>query len=359
MHEFALAQEIVAAINKKVTEGLCNIQSIDIDVGTFSGVVVDSLDFGLKALFEEESLTDIQVNITTIPTIAACECGQEYQLKEIFETCPYCQSFNRKLVSGTDIIIKSVELRENPDNNNPGDHQDDEEMDNEQRQALATMAHEIKAPLSAIISLLSVIDKGYVTDPKKSKDLVGRAKSKAEVLMRMLNDILDFYMLSDKTHMKRERFDIYQVLQDSISMMKPYAQQRNVNLIYKGSCRQGERLVHGNYTFLLRVFNNLIMNAIKYNKEKGKIEFTCLVGPQEESIVIKIRDTGIGIADEDLERVFNIFERGKTARKNIDGSLGLGLSLVKQIIEDHEGSIKLSSTLNVGTTVTVTLPLVN
>ena len=357
MHEFALAQEIVATISSKVTEGLENIQSIDIDVGAFSGIVVDSLDFGLQALFEEESITDIQVNINTIPTIAACECGTEYQLKEIFEMCPECQSFNRKLVSGTDIIIKSIELKENYVQPNPGPQEEDE-LDLEYRHTLATMAHEIKAPLSAIVSLLSVIDKGYVTDPIKSKELVGRAKSKAEILMRMLNDILDYHMLTDKTKMKREKLDIYQVLKDSISMMKPYAQQRNISLIYKGTC-QDERQVNGNYTFLMRVFNNLIMNAIKYNKDRGKIEFTCFVSPHEDFITIKVRDTGIGIPEDDLEHVFNIFERGKTARKNIDGSLGLGLSLVKQIIEDHEGSIKISSTINVGTTVTVTLPIVN
>jgi hydrogenase nickel insertion protein HypA len=357
MHEFALAQEIVATVSSKVTEGLENIQSIDIDVGAFSGVVVDSLDFGLQALLEEESITGIQININTIPTIAACECGMEYQLKEIFEMCPECQSFNRKLVSGTDIIIKSIELKENYTQNTPSPNEEDE-IDLEYRHALATMAHEIKAPLSAIISMLSVIDKGYVTDPAKSRELVGRAKSKAGILMRMVNDILDYSMLSDKTLMKRERLDIYQVLKDSISMMKPYAQQRNISLIYKGTCRD-ERQVNGNYTFLLRVFNNLIMNAIKYNKERGKIEFTCLVTPQEDFFTIKVRDTGIGIPDEDLEHVFNIFERGKTARKNIDGSLGLGLSLVKQILEDHEGSIKISSTINVGTTVTVTLPIVN
>ena len=358
MHEFALAQEIVATVSSKVTEGLENIQSIDIDVGAFSGVVVDSLDFGLQALFEEESITGIQININTIPTIAACECGTEYHLQEIFEMCPQCQSFNRKLVSGTDIIIKSIELKENYQPHSTTLHEEDNELDLEYRHTLATMAHEIKAPLSAIVSMLSVIDKGYVTDPAKSRELVGRAKTKAGILMRMLNDILDYSILSDKTLMKRERLDIYQVMKDSISMMNPYAQQRNISLVYKGTC-QDERRVNGNYTFLLRVFNNLIMNAIKYNKERGKIEFTCLVSPQEDFITIKVRDTGIGIPDEDLEHVFNIFERGKTARKNMDGSLGLGLSLVKQIIEDHEGSIKISSTINVGTTVTVTLPIVN
>ncbi len=358
MHEFALAQEIVATISSKVSEGLENIQSIDIDVGTFSGIVVDSLEFGLQTLFEEANAPDIQVNIQTIPTIAACECGMEYQLKEIFEMCPKCQSFNRKLVSGTDIIIKSIELKESYGHDTPSPHEDGNDIGTEYRHALATMAHEIKAPLAAIISLLSVIDKGYVTDPVKSKELVGRAWSKAGILMRMLNDILDYSMLSDKTLMKREQLDIYQVLKDSISMMKPYAQQRNISLIYKGSF-QDARLVNGNYTFLMRVFNNLIMNAIKYNKEKGKIEFTCLVSPHEDAITIKVRDTGIGIPEDDLEHVFTIFERGKTARKNIDGSLGLGLSLVKQIVEDHEGSIKISSTINVGTTVTVTLPIVN
>ncbi|MCK4889711.1 MAG: ATP-binding protein, partial [Candidatus Aminicenantes bacterium] len=118
-----------------------------------------------------------------------------------------------------------------------------------------------------------------------------------------------------------------------------------------------EEYVYGNHTFLLRVFNNIIMNAIKYNKKDGKIIFNSYRNGKGESIIVEVTDTGIGIADEEIEKVFLIFERGSNARRNIDGSIGLGLSLVKQIVEDHEGTIEITSKLNVGTTLKITLPL--
>jgi signal transduction histidine kinase len=363
MHEFALAQDIVDTIRKEVTEDLEKILVINIDVGAFSGVVVDSLDFGLRAILPGGSNGSINITINTVPTVAACECGNKYNVQDIFESCPACQSYDRKLISGTDIIIKSVEIDEPDDADTPAlsnpTHDEVDPPDGhiaENRKILATMAHEIKAPLSAISSLLSVIDKGYVTDPEKSKELVSRAKRKAEILIKMLDDILDYAMLANKTSMKRERLDIISVVDESISMMKPYADQRNVRIVDSRAC-QGVKYVYGNYTFLLRVFNNLTMNAIKYNKEGGKIQFICREIKEEERMIVKVRDTGIGISGEDLQHVFHIFERGETARKNIDGSLGLGLSLVKQIVEDHEGSIDISSKVNVGTTVTVSLPL--
>jgi hydrogenase nickel incorporation protein HypA/HybF len=112
MHEFALALDIVETIRTKVTEDLEKVSNINIDVGAFSGVVVDSLDFGLKIILSEKNVPGVKINITEVPTIAKCECGEEYEIKEIFESCPKCHSFNRKLISGMDIVINSVEVME-------------------------------------------------------------------------------------------------------------------------------------------------------------------------------------------------------------------------------------------------------
>jgi signal transduction histidine kinase len=225
----------------------------------------------------------------------------------------------------------------------------------EDRKALTIMAHDIKAPLSAIVNLLSVIEKGYIADIAKARELVGRACQKAETLILMVDDILDYTLLANKDMMKRETINIYEVLIDSISTLKPYADERQIRLSY-GPEISGEVMVNGNYTFLLRVFNNLVMNGIKYNKDQGNISIHCVEDDTANTITTKISDTGIGISKEDLGRVFNIFERGKNARKNVDGSIGLGLSLVKQIIEEHKGKINITSTLGVGSTVVVTLP---
>ena len=85
--------------------------------------------------------------------------------------------------------------------------------------------------------------------------------------------------------------------------------------------------MYGNYTFLLRAFNNIIMNAIKYNKDQGKVEVR---GQENEdhTFTVQVVDTGIGISDEDKKHAFDLFHRGREARKNIDGSIGLGLALM-------------------------------
>lgn len=225
----------------------------------------------------------------------------------------------------------------------------------ENEKSLAIMAHDIKAPLTTIVSLLRVIQKGYVTDMDKALEIVERAIHKAETLVAMVDDILDYTLLSDKTMMKRERIDLFAVLNDTISTMKPYVDSRKMTLITPKLC--DKKFLLGNYTFMVRVFNNLVMNAIKYNKEKGKIIIECRELPEKNSIMVSVSDTGIGIPEEDLSKVFRIFERGRNARKNLNGSLGLGLSLVKQIVDDHDGEIQLTSTVDVGTTIHVILPL--
>lgn len=224
-------------------------------------------------------------------------------------------------------------------------------------QNLAVIAHDLKAPLSAVVDLLSVLEKGYVDDPEKMKELISRARKKSEALIKIVEDILDYTVLENKSQMKRERINLFDILEESFSIIKPYSLQKNITINYsQKSCR--EKYVFGNYTFLLRAFNNVVMNAVKYNRENGSIDIRCFER-FGKILIIEISDSGIGISEEDKRKVFDIFMRGKEARKNIDGSLGLGLSLVKQIIKDHEGTIELDSVVGEGTTVTIKLPLMN
>lgn len=228
-------------------------------------------------------------------------------------------------------------------------------MDNEK--ILAIMAHDIKAPLSTVVSLLDVINKGYVDDPDKIRELIFRASRKAESLVYMIDDILDYTLLSDKSRMKRQAVHLADVFKESLSTMIPYIEKRNIHLELSHDQIGKGHYVSGNYTFLLRAFNNIIMNAIKYNKENGTISIECREDSDTGTVTIMVGDTGIGIPHDEFDKVFHIFERGRYARKNIDGSLGLGLSLVKQIIDDHDGRIGMTSTVGVGTTMIVTLPV--
>jgi len=221
---------------------------------------------------------------------------------------------------------------------------------------LAAMAHDIKAPLAAIINLLELIEHGYVDDVLKARELAGRAHAKADMLLRMIDDILDYTLLAHKTEIAREPLDIMELLRESISTMKHFVDERGLTLELHNQ-EPDVYTVMGNRTFLIRTFNNLLMNGIKYNRPEGRIDITVrplLLGTR---VSISFEDTGIGIDREDLRKVFNIFERGKYARRNIDGSIGLGLALVRQIVADHGGAIRIWSRLNTGTKITIVLPL--
>lgn len=112
MHEFALAQDIVKTITQQVTEDLEKITVINIEIGAFSGVVAESLEFGIQVVFADKKLPEVKVNIVKVPTIALCTCGEEYEMNEIYTGCPKCGSFVRKIKSGMDIVIDSVVLSE-------------------------------------------------------------------------------------------------------------------------------------------------------------------------------------------------------------------------------------------------------
>ncbi len=115
MHEFAIAQDIVSSLEKSLPDEFALITSISIETGAFSGIVADSLIFGLETIFAEKQINNVEINMVKIEAKAVCECGNTYELEDIFELCPKCGSATRELNSGTEISVKSVNIKE--DNN--------------------------------------------------------------------------------------------------------------------------------------------------------------------------------------------------------------------------------------------------
>jgi hydrogenase nickel incorporation protein HypA/HybF len=112
MHEFALAEDIVKTIGTKIDQDYSTVSLISIEVGSLSGVVSDSLEFGLQIVMKERGNSTAGINIIQVPARARCQCGEIYELKTMFEECPVCQSLQREIVSGTEVVIKSIEVRE-------------------------------------------------------------------------------------------------------------------------------------------------------------------------------------------------------------------------------------------------------
>jgi len=110
MHELALAQDIIETIERNAGEDISKLIAISLEVGEFSSVVMDSLEFGLKFLLEQKNLRDVVINMTKVQAMALCECKTGYRITTMLDACPSCGSYNRRLISGTDVIIKSIEV---------------------------------------------------------------------------------------------------------------------------------------------------------------------------------------------------------------------------------------------------------
>ena len=113
MHEFAIAQDIIFSLEKSLGEDFGRISRINIEVGSFSGIVSDSLKFGLETLLKTENVKGrVDININEKETTATCECGNEYKIETVFDLCPVCHSSVRDIGNGMNIFVDSVEIKE-------------------------------------------------------------------------------------------------------------------------------------------------------------------------------------------------------------------------------------------------------
>lgn len=113
MHEFAIAQDIISSLEKSLGEEFEKISRINIEIGSFSGIVSDSLRFGLETLLKTGNIEgEVEINIGEKETTATCECGNKYKIENVFDLCPVCHSHVRDIGNGMDILVDSVEIRE-------------------------------------------------------------------------------------------------------------------------------------------------------------------------------------------------------------------------------------------------------
>ena len=115
MHEFAIAQDIVSSLEIQLKEDLEMITSIEIEAGAFAGIVADSLIFGIETILAEKQIIDVDIEIDQAEAEALCKCGHSYKLKDVFELCPECGSAVREMKSGTELSVKSVNIKDNKD----------------------------------------------------------------------------------------------------------------------------------------------------------------------------------------------------------------------------------------------------
>jgi two-component system phosphate regulon sensor histidine kinase PhoR len=211
-------------------------------------------------------------------------------------------------------------------------------------QFIANVSHELRTPIFTIQGFLETLLNGAIDDPKVNRSFLQKANQHTANLSNLLNDLIDISMIeSGEMRMSYRYFDINTFIFKMISEFSFESEKKNIMLIFN-PVREGLQ-VFGDKDKLRQVFINLLQNAIKYTDE-GTIEI--ILQEEKKFVNISIKDTGIGIPEEDIDRIFERFYRVDKARSRTVGGTGLGLAIVKHIIEAHNSKIIVSSKLGEG-----------
>jgi PAS domain S-box-containing protein len=203
---------------------------------------------------------------------------------------------------------------------------------------LAMLAHELRNPLAAITSALQVARKSELTEPLRwSTDVMER---QVRQLARLIDDLLDVSRISQgKIPLRTEVVEISPILNSAVDSVRPLIEDRKHNL--QVSFPAGRLRVKADPARLEQVLINLLTNAAKYTESGGRIWLTA--AQVQNQVVIRVRDDGIGIAPEKLPEMFELFVQGDRSLARSDGGLGIGLTLVKKLVELQQGTVCASS----------------
>jgi signal transduction histidine kinase len=219
---------------------------------------------------------------------------------------------------------------------------------------LSVLSHELKAPLNAIEGYLKMIQERQNGSKIEDYDvMINRSLDRIKGMRSLILDLLDLTRVeSGKAKRNIAATDLSAVARTAMDTMRPYAIQRDVKLNLH---HNGPVFMQADAEEMEIIFNNLISNAIKYNKDGGTVDFT--IEQQDGCMNICVVDTGIGMTPLEIDSIFDDFVRIKNDKtKNITGS-GLGLSIVKKLIENNAGKIEVSSVPDQGSIFNVRLPI--
>lgn len=219
-------------------------------------------------------------------------------------------------------------------------------------QFITVLGHELKAPLAAIEGFLQILKDGTAgTDPAVQAQVVERALARAGGMRRLISELLDLTRI--ESGQKRREFgevDVREVAQSALDTLAPAAATQHVSLALHAPEQLAVVADRGELEIL---FNNLVSNAVKYNRANGRVDVTLEATPC--GLRFDVADTGIGLSPDDASRLFQEFVRIRNDWTRTIPGTGLGLSIVKKLAQLYGGDVTVASEPNVGSTFTVTL----
>lgn len=224
-----------------------------------------------------------------------------------------------------------------------------------QIQFLANMSHELRTPLSAIVGVATLlVDTSLTSEQRQHADII---RISADALLSLVNDMFDLSkMQAGEIKVEDQAFDLHACVEETLDLLAPQANRKRLELVYSIDQRTPQR-IYGDATRLRQVLMNLLANAIKFTRA-GEVHVSVVTRAREQGLVeikFSIRDSGIGIAQERLQRMFNPFGQTDAVTPQKSGGTHLGLAICKRLCEAMNATIDVESEINRGSTFAVTL----
>lgn len=226
-------------------------------------------------------------------------------------------------------------------------HKDILKSANMRQEFTANVSHELKTPLTAISGYAELIESGMAS-PEDTREFASKIHQNSQRLLTLINDIIQLSELdSTEVEVPFDKVDIYEVAKECVAMLKVSASKMNIDLKLQGEpCK-----INGNKALIEELIMNLCDNAIRYNNMGGSV--LVRIRQAHGQVELSVKDTGIGISEENQKRIFERFYRVDKSRSKLTGGTGLGLAIVKHIVVQHHAKMNITSEVGKGTEIIV------
>ncbi len=222
------------------------------------------------------------------------------------------------------------------------------------REFVANVSHELKTPLTSIKSYTETLLDGAIDSPDTARHFLMVVEHEADRMTRLVRDLLQLSNFdANSIQFDHEYHDYADLIKKTVAKLEVTAKNKSQRLFIESA--PAELVGYFDYDRIEQVVQNIISNALKYTPEGGQIVLRMY--EEAESVVMEVQDNGVGIPEQDINRIFDRFYRVDKARSRNLGGTGLGLSIAQEIVQAHNGTIHISSVLNRGTQVRIVIPL--
>ncbi|MDI9515198.1 MAG: ATP-binding protein [Bacillota bacterium] len=230
---------------------------------------------------------------------------------------------------------------------------EEQKLDNMRREFVANVSHELRTPLTSVKSYTETLLDGAREDPTTTEHFLKVINDETDRMARLVKDLLILSQHDSGIRLNMEDISLGDLVGSCVERLRREAELKGQDLRF--NIRQGIPIIRGDRHRLDQLLTNVIGNAVKYTPEKGKVSVNCYC--EKDKVIISVEDTGIGIPEQDMDRIFERFYRVDKARSRQLGGTGLGLAIAKEIAVLHGGNITARSKIGRGTQVFIEIPM--